>query len=134
MSKRAVTISDKIVSAVTYITAGWGGLIYSVILYFAKKKMSYFVKFNIFQSIFISALYFCLAIALNIIMNILSFIPFLNYLVAQITFIFNRPIIGRYSIIQIAIIGLITYTTAFAILGKLPRIYWVSGIIERQSR
>ena len=30
------SIPDRIVSALSYLTAGWGGLIYMVILYFAR--------------------------------------------------------------------------------------------------
>ena len=134
MRNYSVGYLDRFISALTYITAGWGGLIYTVIMYFAKKKISSFTKYNIFQSIFISALYFCIAMILGIILKILSYIPFLNYLVAQIAFTFNKPFFGNYSIIQGFMTGLIIYLTVLSAIGKIPRIYKISNIIDNACR
>lgn len=135
MSKQqTVNMFDRIISVISYLTAGWGGMIFCALMYFAKKKMSYFVKYNIFQSILLSLLYFCIAMLADIILKILSLIPFLNYLVAQIAFLFNRPILGAYSLLQVIVIGIILYSSLFALLGKLPRIYRISNLIDSQAR
>ncbi len=130
MQKLTAGIFDRLVSSVSYITAGWGGLIVMIILYFRRKNPSRFVRFNVFQSIFISLLYFVLAMGFGLIMKFLSYIPFINYLVAQIGFFFNRPILLEYSLIQVFTIGLILYMALTSLFGKYPRIYWVSRIID----
>jgi uncharacterized membrane protein len=128
-----ISFSDRLFSALSYLTAGWGGMIILVIMYFRQKHPSKFLRFNLFQSIFVSLLYFVLAMCLGLIFQVLSYIPFINYLVAQIAFLFNRPFFADYSIIQTFVTGLIFYMTIWSLLGKYPKIYWVSNIISRQS-
>ena len=131
MQKNKISLFDRIVSAISYITAGWGGLIYTVIMFLAKKKINRFTRFNIFQSIMISALFFFVSIILGFCLKILSYIPFISYIVVQLTFLLNKPFIGDYSFIQTIITGFILYMTTFSLLGKYPRIYWVSSLIDR---
>ena len=96
-SKTPVSIGDRIISVISYVTAGWVGLIYMVILYFMKKPASLFLRYNIFQSIFISFFYFLLCMILGFISNILLQIPLINALVSWFILLFNRPIIFEYS-------------------------------------
>lgn len=134
MYKPSVGIFDRIVSPISYITLGWGGMIVCVIMYFRKKSPSHFLRYNVFQSIFISLLYFVLALGLGLILQFLSYIPFINYLVAQISLCFNRPVFFDYSIIQTFLIGLVFYMAVFSAAGKYPRVYWVSKIIDHAAR
>lgn len=128
--RRSVGIVDRLVSFLSYITAGWFGMIYCIVLFIGKKMPSRFVRYNVFQSIFISLLFFVLSFGMGLILKFLSYIPFLNYLVASITFQFNRPVFFNYSLIQTFMIGLTVYMAIVAILGKRPRVYWVSNIID----
>ena len=121
---------DRIVSAITYLTAGWGGMVMLVIMYFRKKSPSHFLRFNVFQSI----LFFVLAASINIILQILSYIPFINYLAAQIAFLFSKPFIGPYSLIQAIMSGLIIYMCVFSFFGKYPRVFGISKIIDYAAR
>jgi hypothetical protein len=66
------------------------------------------------------------------ILQILSYIPLINYLIATITFLFTKSVIFDYSIIQVFVFGLVVYMAVVSLLGRLPRVYWVSGIIDRQ--
>jgi hypothetical protein len=129
-----ITVGDRLFSATSYLTFGWGGMIVLVIYYFAKRTASSFLQFNVFQSIFISLLYFVLAMLLGFVCQILSFIPFINYLVAQIAFLLNRPFFGDYSLIQAFVTGLVFYMTIWSLLGKYPKVYWVSNIIKPHVR
>ena len=107
-------------------------MIVLVIMYFRKKTPSRFLRYNAMQSIFISLFYFIIAMGLGLILKFLSYIPFVNYLVAQITFFFNRPFLLDYSIIQLFITGLIAYLAIASLLGIYPRVYWISkNIIDR---
>ena len=133
-SKTPVSIGDRIISVISYVTAGWVGLIYMVILYFMKKPASLFLRYNIFQSIFISFFYFILCMIFGFISNILFQIPLINALVSWFILLFNRPIIFEYSAIQALVTGLFIYMSVVALLGKMPRVYWVSRIIDKSVR
>lgn len=125
---------DRIFSTATYLTAGWAGMIILVILYFQKKSPSRFLRFNVFQSIFISLLFFVIAGGLDLILKLLSIIPFINYLAAQIAFLLSRPFIGPYSLIQAIMSGLIIYMSIFSICGKYPRVFGISKIIDYAAK
>lgn len=128
----SIGIFDRIISFLSYITAGWGGMIVLVVMYFRKKTPSHFLRYNAMQSIFISLLYFIIAMGLGLILKFLSYIPFINYLVAQITFFFNRPLLLDYSLIQLFTTCLIAYLAISSLLGIYPRVYWISkNIIDR---
>lgn len=132
--RRSVGVIDRLVSFLTYITAGWFGMIYCIILFIGKKMPARFVRYNVFQSIFISLLYFVLSFGFGLILKFLSYIPFLNYLVASITFQFNRPVFFEYSLIQTFMICLTVYMAVFSLLGRRPRVFWVSRIIDNAVR
>lgn len=128
----SIGILDRIISFLSYITAGWGGMIVLVVMYFRKKTPSHFLRYNAMQSIFISLLYFIIAMGLGLILKFLSYIPFINYLVAQIAFFFNRPLLLDYSLIQLFTTCLIEYLAISSLLGIYPRVYWISkNIIDR---
>ena len=128
----SIGIFDRIISFLSYITAGWGGMIVLVVMYFRKKTPSHFLRYNAMQSIFISLLYFIIAMGLGLILKFLSYIPFINYLVAQIAFFFNRPLLLDYSLIQLFTTCLIAYLAISSLLGIYPRVYWISkNIIYR---
>lgn len=128
----SIGIFDRIISFLSYITAGWGGMIVLVVMYFRKKTPSHFLRYNAMQSIFISLLYFIIAMGLGLILKFLSYIPFINYLVAQIAFLFNRPLLLDYSLIQLFTTCLIAYLAISSLLGIYPRVYWISkNIIDR---
>lgn len=132
--RRSVGIVDRLVAFLSYITAGWFGMIYCIVLFVAKKMPSCFIRYNVFQSIFISLLYFVLSFGFGLILKFLSYIPFLNYLVATITFQFNRPVLFDYSLIQVFMIGLTIYMAMISLLGRRPRVFWVSRIIDNSVR
>ena len=132
--RRSVGIVDRLVSFLSYISAGWFGMIYCIVLFVGKKMPSMFVRYNVFQSIFISLLYFVLSFGFGLLLKFLSYIPFLNYIVATITFQFNRPVFFDYSFIQTFMIGLTIYMAVISILGRRPRVFWVSKIIDNAVR
>lgn len=132
--RKSVGLGDRFISAFSYLTVGWGGLICCVILYLQKKVPSQFVRYNVMQSIFISLLYFCLSFGLGLILKFLSYIPFLNYFVASITFQFNRPVLFNYSFIQLFMSLLILFLIMMSLMGRYPRVFWISKIVDRNVR
>lgn len=133
MRSSSPKVTDRIVSFFSYISAGWVGLIFMILLYFRKKQASRFLRYNVFQSIFISLLYFILCMVLGFVCDLLLHIPYVKYLVSQILLIFNRPVFFDYSILQIFIIGFFVYMAGMSLLGKYPRIYKLSKIIDNAA-
>ncbi len=135
MSKNhSIQIMDRVASCLTYLTAGWFGLIYFVILYFQKKSPSMFLRYNLFQAIFISLFLFVLSMSIGLISNLLLAIPFIKVVVSWIILIFNRPVFFEYSIIQLLILTLVAYLAGFSLLGKYPKVFGISKIIENAMR
>ena len=122
---------EKIVSGLSYLTMGFVGFIWLLLGIFTRSRLRGFTQYHIFQSIFISIAYFLLCMVCGFVLNILSFIPFINRLVAQITFFLNAPIFGNYSIIQAVLYTVIIYLAITAFTGKYSRIPYVSDIIDQ---
>ncbi len=124
-------ILSRLGSAMSYLTAGWGGLIALVIMYFAKKTPSKFFTFNVYQSIIIAFSLFIIGMTWAILFNILSHIPFVQLIVSWIDFILNRPTILSRSVTELFVFGLTIYCVLFSLLGRYPIIYKVSSLIKR---
>ena len=126
-----IGIWSRLGSAVSYLTAGWGGIIALVILYFTKKTPSVYFRFNVYQSIIIAFTIFVIGMGWAILFNILSQIPLIQILVSWIDLIFNRPILISRSFTELFVFGLMIYCVSFSLMGRYPIIYKVSGLIKR---
>ena len=124
---------ERIVSSLSYITMGFAGFIYMLIGLFTRAQLRPFAQYHIFQSIVISILFFLLNYTFAFILNVLSYIPFINKLVAQLTFLLNAPLLLSYSIIQLVVFGLILYLTITSLLGMYTRIPYISDIIDQNT-
>ncbi len=134
MQSRQISLIERIVAAATYLTMGFAGFIWLIIGLIRHSQLTRFLQYHIFQSIFISLAYVLLCYILGFILNILSFIPFINVLAAQIALFFNAPVIFGFSIIQTAIYVLLFYLAGGSMVGKFARIPWVSDIIVQNVR
>lgn len=127
-----IGIWTRLGSALTYLTAGWGGFIALIVMHFAKKTPSRFFKFNVYQSIIIAFSIFVIGMGWAILYNIFSQIPLIQILVSWIDLIFNKPVLISRSITELFVLGLTLYCVIFSIMGKYPIIYKVSRLINRQ--
>lgn len=130
MRGTSVSVSDKFIAGFTYFTMGTVGLVWLVINALRKRELSRFLSYHIFQSIFISFLFFILTKLCEGLVWILEFIPFINRLTRQIVFLLNRPAFGIYSLIQTLLFGLILYLIITSAMGKYSRIPFISDIIR----
>lgn len=122
---------ERIVAGLTYLTMGMVGFIWLIIGLFTKARLKPFLQYHIFQSIFISLGVAVLSIFVGFLSNILSVIPFVNKVVAQINFLLNMPLIFDYSILQTVIYVFLAYLAVTAFMGKFSYIPWVSDIIDQ---
>ncbi len=131
MQKDTPYMIERIIAALTYLTMGMVGFIWLIIGLFTKARLKPFLQYHIFQSIFISLAFAVLSIFIGWLSNILSFIPIINRIVAQITFLLNMPLIFDYSLLQSVIYVLLIYLAITAFIGKFSYIPWVSDIIDQ---
>ena len=131
MQKDTPYMIERIIAALTYLTMGMVGFIWLIIGLFTKARLKPFLQYHIFQSIFISLAFAVLSIFVSWLSNILSFIPLINRLVAQITFLLNMPLIFDYSLLQSVIYIFIIYSAVTAFIGRFSYIPWISDIIDQ---
>ena len=131
MQKDTPYMIERIIAALTYLTMGMVGFLWLIIGLFTKARLKPFLQYHIFQSIFISLAFAVLSIFVSWLSNILSFIPLINRLVAQITFLLNMPLIFDYSLLQSVIYIFIIYLAVTAFIGRFSYIPWVSDIIDQ---
>lgn len=122
---------ERIIASLSYMTMGMVGFIWLIIGLFTKASLKPFLKYHIFQSIFISLGFAVLSIFVGWVSNILSFIPFINKLVAQINFLLNMPLIFDYSILQTVIYVFLIYLAVTSFAGQFSYIPWISDIIDQ---
>ena len=119
---------ERIISAASYLTAGFAGFIWLIIAAILRKRVTPFLMYHILQSIFLSILYFLLVTFAELIYVILYRIPLINaipyFINMPLPFLFNLSIIQA---ITTAIILYLAITSAMGIYSYLP---WVSDIIN----
>mgnify|MGYP001513345949 FL=1 len=125
---------ERIVAALTYPTMGMIGFIWLILGLITKARPRAFTLYHIYQSIFLSIAYVVLSLLIGIVVNILSYVPLINKLVAQIVFWTNAPVFFGYSIIQTIIYAIILYLALFAFMGRYSYFPWVSEIIKENLR
>lgn len=125
---------ERIVAALSYLTMGFAGFIWLILGLFTRANLRHFMQYHIFQSIFISIAFVLLSYIVDFLSNILSFIPLINKLVAQLTFLLNMPFVFDFSIIQVIIYLFLIYLAITAFMGKYSYVPFVSEIIDQNVR
>lgn len=125
---------ERIIAALSYITFGMVGFFWLLLAIFTKNTIRPYLKYHIFQSIFLSIAFFLFSALLGLLMNILSFIPLVNQLIMQFTWYLNMPLLFGYSLINLIIFGIIFYLAFTSFQGQYSYIPWVSDIIKANVR
>lgn len=121
---------EKLIAAGSYITFGFIGFLWLLVAIFTKNNLRPYLKYHIFQSIFISIAYFLLCQFLGLIMNILSIVPIVNQIIMQFTLYLNMPLILGFSLIQLVIYFVIFYLVVTCMQGQYSYLPWISDIIR----
>lgn len=123
---------ERILSATTYLTAGFVGFIWWIIAILTKKVVRPFLIYHIMQSIFLSMLYMILSILGQMLYVILYRIPIIN----AIPYFINMPIPFAFglSIIQVFTTTIILYLAITSFMGMYSYVPWVSDIIKGNNR
>lgn len=122
---------ERILSALSYLTAGGVGFIWLIIAAITKKHITPFLMYHILQSIFLSILFFLISILGELIYVILYRIPVINsipyWLNFPIPFIFNLSIVQAFTTL------VILYLAVTSFMGYYSYIPWVSDIINTNT-
>lgn len=133
-SQNEPLLMEKIIASLSYITFGFVGFFWLLLGIFTKNNLRPYLKYHIFQSIFISIAYFLISALIGLIMNILSIIPLVNQLVLQFTFYLNAPLLFGFSLIQVLIYAVIIYLVITSFQGQYSYLPWISEIIKTNVR
>ena len=128
---RQVYPIERVVSAASYLTAGFAGVIWMVIAAVFRKNLTQFLLYHIMQSIFLSILYFLLTVFARFIFVILYKIPLIN----AIPYYINMPIpfLFGLSLIQGITTAILFYLVITSFMGLYSYIPWVSEIINTNT-
>lgn len=126
---------EKIIAMLTYINC-WIGFIWLIIAAFMKKEIKPFMRYHIFQSIFIAFAIFIIQMGLNLLVSLINYIPVINKIVSILINFFTSglQIFLGYSIIQTFIFIILLYLAIGAIMGKYSYLPIVSDIIKQNIR
>ena len=122
---------ERLISALSYLTAGGAGFVWLLIAALMKKLVTPFLLYHILQSIFLSILYFLIATFADLIYVILYRIPLIN----AIPYFINMPLpfLFGLSILQGLTTAVILYLAITAFCGIYSYIPWVSDIINTNT-
>ncbi len=125
---------EKIISILSYCTCGIVGFFWIVFGAIKNLSLRPFLKFHIYQSIFLSVLVSVGLYLLDIVFKILSLIPFIKTIVGMATFVLIVPLVpffGKYfSLLNILVLLLVIYLCIGVLRNKFSYIPWVSDVIR----
>ncbi len=122
---------ERILSALSYMTAGGVGFVWLIIAAIFKKRVTPFLMYHILQSIFISIAYYLLTILCQMVYVILYRIPLINAL----PYFINMPLSFAFglSVLQIITTAVILYLAITSFMGYYSYFPWVSDIIDQNT-
>ncbi len=124
---------EKIISIISYPTMGIAGLIWYIIACFLHRKLRYFLMYNITQSIIIAIFLAVIKLLSDLILPLISMIPFVDIIAACINFILSIKVLTipilhlSFSIFQIFLNLLFLYIITGIILG---RIFYIPSLTD----
>ena len=120
---------EKLIAAATYIFP-LIGFVYLVIAALMKKDIKPFLKFHIFQSIFLAFTIWIVVAGITFAMNLLSYIPLVKNIVGMVTFLLNTPILFGFSVVTCVYLLFLVYLVIGVFKGTYSYIPWVTNIIK----
>ncbi len=133
-SKNNVVPIEKIVAILSYFTWGIVGFAWLLLAAFMKQTLRPFVKYHIYQSVFLSILFVLFSHILVFVINLLGYIPVVNIVVGAIVFFLKTTVLTigwmQLSIIDIVLWLFILYLSLGAYKSKYSYVPWVSDIIK----
>lgn len=123
-------VIERLLSAGTYLTAGFVGFVWLIIAALLKKQVRPFLMYHIMQSIFLSIAFFLISQLAGLVYVILYKIPLIN----AIPYLLNMPLFFGLSVIQVFTTTIILYLAITSAMGLYSYLPWISDIIKGNTR
>ena len=134
ISKKPYAI-ERILAALTYLSAGFVGVVWLIIAALSKKRVTNFLMYHIMQCIFLTIAYFLLTEFGKMIFFILYKIPIINMLLSNIQYYLNllSSFVFGLTFVQLITTTIILYLAITSFMGYYSYLPWVSDIISGQT-
>lgn len=127
------SLFEKLVAGASYIFP-LVGFVFVIITALLKKDMKAFLKYHIFQSIFIAFTVWIVVSGLGFLMKFVSYIPGVKNVVGIITFFLNTPLFYGFSIITFLYFLFVIYLIIGVLRGSDSYVPWISDVIKTNLR
>jgi hypothetical protein len=131
----SISTLEKFISIVSYFTMGLFGLFWLIIAYSVKKKLRYFLQYNIVQSLLISILLAIFNLLIDIIFSLLSLIPIFDGIIAILNWFISVKVISIYyfsfSIFELIIFLLLGYISIGVLINKISYVPCLTNLVQR---
>jgi hypothetical protein len=127
------SLFEKLVASASYIFP-LVGFVFVIITALLKKDMKAFLKYHIFQSIFIAFTLWIVVSGLGFLMKFVSYIPGVKNVVGIITFFLNTPLFYGFSIITFLYFLFVIYLIIGVLRGSDSYVPWISDVIKTNLR
>lgn len=125
------SISDRILSIISYYTFGIFSIIWIVFANVTKKRISPFLYYNLFQSIIISVVLAFISLIYDIAINFMSTIPLIGNIARAFEQFFNKtPIFFTFTLSGFIVTIIISLLAIMCLFGKKPQIPLISNIVQ----
>ncbi len=128
---------EKVISLLSYMSMGIIGLVWYIIALLLKRKLKYFLLYNISQSMIIAIILAIFKLFIDIILMLISKIPFLDFIVALFNLIISIKIIRfhtlgfSFTLIEFLVFLLLLYISIGVILGKIFYIPFLTKFMNK---
>ena len=127
------SLFENLVASASYIFP-LVGFVFVIITALLKKDMKAFLKYHIFQSIFIAFTLWIVVSGLGFLMKFVSYIPGVKNVVGIITFFLNTPLFYGFSIITFLYFLFVIYLIIGVLRGSDSYVPWISDVIKTNLR
>ena len=130
---RTPSAAEKLIAVLSYIfpLIGFVVIFTSALM---RKDMKPFLKYHIFQSIFIAFALWLVISGLTLAMNFISYIPGVKNIVSIVTFFLNTPLFFGFSVVTFAYLIFVLYLILGVLRSSDSYVPWVSNIIKANLR
>ena len=136
-SNNIISPIEKIISVLSYVTMGIAGLLWLILAYFLKKKLRYFLMYNIAQSMIIAIILAIFKLLTDIILSLIAKISFLDFIMAIFNLVISFKIIRisnsgiSFTILELLLLMLLGYIIFGILFGKIFYIPNISDFMKK---
>ena len=136
-SNNIISPIEKIISVLSYVTMGIAGLLWLILAYFLKKKLRYFLMYNIAQSMIIAIILAIFKLLTDIILSLIAKISFLDFIMAIFNLVISFKIIRisnsgiSFTILELLLLMFLGYIIFGILFGRIFYIPYLSDFMKK---